>query len=104
TPWRNSLSLIHGMFDHRSGDGGQCGGRTPVTMQLNWLLMFDALTRENRRRRHPLSDPLEAAEWQGSEWIIRLSAWFLRENRQDRERRAKTDRRVHERRYAAPSP
>ncbi|WP_210189725.1 hypothetical protein, partial [Rhizobium sp. RU36D] len=31
TPWRNSLSLIHGMFDHRSGDGGQCGGRTPVT-------------------------------------------------------------------------
>ena len=25
------MSLIHGMFDHRSGDGGQCGGRTPVT-------------------------------------------------------------------------
>ena len=31
------MSLIHGMFDHRSGDGGQCGGRTPVT-SINAIL------------------------------------------------------------------
>jgi hypothetical protein len=41
-------------------------------MLLNWATFWNGLVGESRRNRHPLSDPLEGAEWRGLLWIVPL--------------------------------
>ncbi|MBP1850843.1 hypothetical protein [Rhizobium halophytocola] len=57
---------------------------------LNWLLIFEASTRVRAGGRpqsaDPLADPLERAEWQGLDWVVRglnrLDRVINRANRQ----------------------
>ena len=48
-------------------------------MSLQWIVAWNRLLDTRRHsRKHPLSDPLDGAEWQGLQWAIPLLSKFSR--------------------------
>ena len=64
-----------------------------MTVLISELLKFD-----RRKRKDPLADPLEGAEWQGMLWTLRLYANIRGEGRGEVEQRDHSTGSVDQRR------